>query len=268
MRSLPDRSVEPQTDDPAANIGVATGTASQLMVVDMDVKNGQNGVSVFRDFITFGRDGYGGWSEPWPNADEPWVSTPSGGVHAWLRAPCVPERPAILPGVDIKGNGGYVVAPPSMLLLTPAGIDGEPVRAQIPVPYVWNDGCGCRVPPAPGWAQDWVVTAPQTSSPGGKSQPLGRNDMEDMKVAGVPRGERNKTFYRLACSMYRRYGLAGTDLVLTELHEIWIAGDVTDFGWAEVVQCANSARKFIAAQMQIEREARMSYLDWQRHGGH
>ena len=253
------RIVDWWTIDPAANIGVATGAASRLVVVDMDVKNGKDGIESFRQLLL--RQG----SIPWPG-DGPSVWTPSGGIHAWLRARDAPERPGILPGVDIKGNGGYVVAPPSMLLLTPAGLDGEPVRQQVPVPYTWH-GCPCLLPYAPNWLLHWMNTAPQVDA-GDRPGLKGLGDLGELKKTGVPRGERNRTFYRLACSLYRRYGLSGADLVLTELHEVWIAGDVTDFGWAELVQCAASARKFIAAQMQIEREARMSYLDWQRHGGH
>lgn len=41
--------------------------------------------------------------------------TPGGGVHVYLRHPGVPiaTRKSVLPGMDVRGDGGFVVAPPS-----------------------------------------------------------------------------------------------------------------------------------------------------------
>jgi hypothetical protein len=53
------------------------------------------------------------------------VHTPSGGRHYYYRSP-EPLRSAKLPdGVDLKGAGGYVVAPPSILLDDDGNLIGE-----------------------------------------------------------------------------------------------------------------------------------------------
>ena len=45
------------------------------------------------------------------------VTTGSGGVHFYFRSPRgveVPSRVSVRPGIDIRGQGGMVVAPPSL----------------------------------------------------------------------------------------------------------------------------------------------------------
>jgi putative DNA primase/helicase len=93
---------------PAANVGVACGSASRLAVVDLDVKHGVNGGESFQKFLW---DWRLEWPDKWHSSSIPMVTTPSGGAHLYLRVPegaRVPDRPGILPGVDVKGDGGYV----------------------------------------------------------------------------------------------------------------------------------------------------------------
>lgn len=94
------------------NIGVACGSASGgLLVIDCDVSETKDGPGSVRAWeLTH---------EPLPDT---WMSeTPSGGVHYWYRLPeGVTRRNSVNSelGVDIRCEGGYVVAPPSE---TPAG---------------------------------------------------------------------------------------------------------------------------------------------------
>jgi hypothetical protein len=93
---------------PLANIGMPTGTTSGIFVVDVDPRNGgdvewamlvaQNGEPVTRR-----------------------VRTPSGGIHLYFRCPAagIKTRAHIRPGIDVRGDGGYVVVPPSV-------VDGNP----------------------------------------------------------------------------------------------------------------------------------------------
>lgn len=89
-------------EHPLANIGIATGVISDLVVVDVDVKNGAKG---FESLATLGE-------LPVTLA----VQTPSGGQHLYHVAPgplrC---RIGLLPGIDIKADGGYIVAPGSTI---------------------------------------------------------------------------------------------------------------------------------------------------------
>jgi hypothetical protein len=238
--------------DPAANVGVATGSVSHLMVIDLDVKSGPNGVQEFERFITDHKLSIG-WDTP------PGVLTPSGGMHIWLRTPAgliVPERPSILPGVDVKGDGGLVVAPPSRSLTTGMQPPGEAAPEPVAVPYLWARGCPCSVPEAPEWVFDWLAwagpadPAREQASAGMGSGPL---DLGTLASAGVPRGERNATVYRLACSRMRHW--RGDVAAVTEdIRSVWDASDKTDFGWREVLVIIESARKFHEATVLRERE--------------
>jgi Bifunctional DNA primase/polymerase, N-terminal len=88
---------------PNANVGIATGVASGLLAVDIDPRNGGDASydqlrkqcpAIFEDLLE--------------------VQTGSGGTHLYFecRSPA-PSRANILPGIDVKADGGYVVAPPS-----------------------------------------------------------------------------------------------------------------------------------------------------------
>lgn len=93
---------------PSANIGIVTGQPSSLVVVDIDRK-------------PQGPDGEASWCEwaekagPLPPTCE--VETGGGGRHLYYRRPTslmLASAVGVLPGVDIRAEGGYVVAPPSL----------------------------------------------------------------------------------------------------------------------------------------------------------
>lgn len=87
---------------PRANVGIRTGAESGLVVVDVDGQTGTEALHTLAD-----RHG---------RFDALWVRTGSGGWHAYLAHPglAVPNSTRRLgPGLDIRGDGGYVVAPPS-----------------------------------------------------------------------------------------------------------------------------------------------------------
>lgn len=93
--------------DRLAGIGIATGSASRLLVVDLDVKAGEDGIAEFASMVR-------AWSLPVPPAVV--QHTPGGGQHLWFRLPEgieVPGRIGIAPGIDIKSDGGYVAVYPS-----------------------------------------------------------------------------------------------------------------------------------------------------------
>ena len=94
------------TQMPEANIGVPTGRASGLVVVDVDVHSSGDG---FRSFAQVTEMGF---TQRWA-----WmVRTPSGGMHAYFAASPGEEQPCwSIPSrhIDFRGDGGYIVAPPS-----------------------------------------------------------------------------------------------------------------------------------------------------------
>lgn len=90
---------------PRANIGLRTGAASGLVVIDVDPDHGGNDTMerllAAHGALPPGRS----------------VRTGSGGRHLYFRHPGGLVRNdagrRLGPGVDIRGDGGYVIAPPS-----------------------------------------------------------------------------------------------------------------------------------------------------------
>lgn len=82
-----------------SNVAVATGYASGVFVLDIDVKNADGFKSV---------EGLG-LLPTWRS------KTPSGGEHWWFKQPVrdMRNRVNFLPGLDIRTNGGSVAVPPS-----------------------------------------------------------------------------------------------------------------------------------------------------------
>jgi uracil-DNA glycosylase family 4 len=80
-------------------LGIVTGRASGLVVIDVDSDKGRESMD------TLGLD------------SPVKVRTGGGGLHLYFKYPDtaskVPNRIGIWPGIDIRGDGGFVVAPPT-----------------------------------------------------------------------------------------------------------------------------------------------------------
>ncbi len=93
---------------PYANIGIATGNASHgLVVIDLDVDK-EKGVD--------GRESLRSWEAQHGVLPATLCSiTGRGGNHLlYYSMQRVRNRTGVLPGVDVRGDGGYIVAPPSI----------------------------------------------------------------------------------------------------------------------------------------------------------
>lgn len=100
---------------PAANLGVRTGPESGLFVIEGDRADDVDGVRWIEELL----------DECMEVRPTTRAVTPSGSVHWWWRYPrgwdvrtCAG---AMAPGVDVRGWGGMVIAPPSRR-------DGRPYR--------------------------------------------------------------------------------------------------------------------------------------------
>jgi hypothetical protein len=89
--------------NPESNVGIATGHL--VDVIDFD-----------------GPHAHAAWGRQYPTWDDAGVhvlgtvSTPrSGGLHVYVPATGAGNSAGLVPGVDYRGLGGYVVAPPSVL---------------------------------------------------------------------------------------------------------------------------------------------------------
>ena len=83
----------------SANIGIVTGKVSDLVVIDIDDTSKKH--DILDNIIEM--------------ASPPMCDTPRGGKHLYFKYPNAEIRNTveILEKVDIRGEGGYVVAPPS-----------------------------------------------------------------------------------------------------------------------------------------------------------
>ena len=93
---------------PNANIGLATGSVSQnVFVIDLDIDE-DRGIDGYHSLEDWQRE-HGDFPETWT------AITGRGGYHLYYRGNGkIKNRAGIIDGVDIRGNGGYVIAPPSI----------------------------------------------------------------------------------------------------------------------------------------------------------
>lgn len=109
------------TDHPNANIGIATGAKSRLLVVDLDTYKSPDALERFQNH-------HG-------TAKTLTVKTAHGGRHLYFalgprqKARCTTE----VEGVCLKGNGGYVIAPGSIVDGLPYTILDARTPAKAPV---------------------------------------------------------------------------------------------------------------------------------------
>lgn len=153
-----------------ANVGIVTGKVSGIVVLDIDPQHD-------------GEKSLEAWEKehgPLPRTVE--VKTGGGGRHLYFKHPggVVHNKVGIAPGIDLRGDGGCIVAPPSM---HPGGNV-----------YAWRKGHEpgeIALAEMPRWLLNIVSEKGQTTGHSMQYwQQLVRN--------GVPEGERNNTIASLA----------------------------------------------------------------------
>lgn len=164
------------TEDPFCGIGIATGGSPLpcgivpgLAVTDLDVKNGHNGHESFAAW-TAGL----GLSLPWAPSQD----TPHDGTHLCWRLPqglTLTSRNGVLPGVDVRGDGGYIAAWPTYLAVRFPPSAESPRAATLHLPYTWN-GCPCQAPVMPLELYGALASMPGTSAGGGHGGAGGGHD--------------------------------------------------------------------------------------------
>lgn len=88
---------------PTANIGIVTGKINDLVVVDFDRHKPEYSEEIALEYFP-------------DSILTPTAKTPSGGLHMYFKNPDkeMTNNASVLPAIDFRGNGGYVVAPPSV----------------------------------------------------------------------------------------------------------------------------------------------------------
>lgn len=93
---------------PDANIGIATGSKSGgIIVIDVDIDE---------DKGIYGDDTLREWEKENGQLPDTWMAvTGRGGNHYYYKSKRkIKNSTGIYPGIDIRGEGGYVIAPPSV----------------------------------------------------------------------------------------------------------------------------------------------------------
>lgn len=123
---------------PDANVGVVTGRVSGIVVLDVDPRHG-------------GAETLAALEREHGSTSTVEAETGGGGRHLYFAHPggTVRNRAPLAPGVDVRGDGGVIVAPPSV---HPSGRR-----------YCWRDGhapgqTALAVPPA------WLLDAQRESN--------------------------------------------------------------------------------------------------------
>ena len=171
---LKDATVSPEIikawwlQNPAANIGIATGSASGFVVLDVDVKNGQPGEKTLAEL----QREYGAFMTRC-------AKSPSGGWHFYFKhnGGKVASRAGIMPGLDIRGDGGYIIAPPSV---TDVGT------------YEWR-----MEEDAAPLPEGLLKRLNGKAKVNGQSKPFDRENI----LKGVPEGQRDEMLFKYACSL-------------------------------------------------------------------
>lgn len=90
---------------------IITGEASGVMVVDIDNKNGENGIEVFKELLsTLGEEAQGTIKNTLT------VKTPNDGLHLYFKyKEGLRTVAGVLPGIDIRSTGGIIISPGSKI---------------------------------------------------------------------------------------------------------------------------------------------------------
>lgn len=177
---------------PDAMIGIPMGPKTGVFVIDLDVRDdGRDGLSCLAEL-----EAEHGALPPCPV-----VVTPSGGRHLYFAfdhdRPATTSRGRLPVGVDVRGYGGYVIAPPSR-----RG-DGNAYQWDLPEE-------GVDYPDAPSWLLDLIIPKFEHAPRGPIT--FSRDDASDQyaeaalegeyaRVASSPRGARNNDLNRAAFSL-------------------------------------------------------------------
>ncbi len=147
---------------PDCNIGIPTGDMNQIFVVDVDGEIGAQSLAL--------------WEEKYGPLNVPTVLT-GKGKHLYFKMPanryirCSVNK--IANHIDIRGNGGYVVAPPSL------HANGHQ--------YTWQNWDMCQpFPDAPDWLLDLLESTPKSTL---------SDDNLLTQIVNAPQGTRNDTVF-------------------------------------------------------------------------
>ena len=160
--------------EPQFNLAIATGAVSGIFVVDVDGLDAE----VELRKLEAEQGGLPGTIE----------AITARGRHVYFRSPEMPVRNSagkIAPGIDVRGDGGYVLAPPSI----------HPTGRR----YEWSVDCASALADAPAWRLDKVSPPAK-----GAALPLPPEAWRELVAKDAAEGTRDCTIAKLAGHLLRR----------------------------------------------------------------
>ena len=211
---------------PNALIGVATGAASGLVVVDVDRKGGRDGAQSICD---------AGYQLP-----PTWISrTRSGGLHFYYRWPNDDIRSGTairifgnkLEAVDLRARGGYIIAPGPR--------DG----------YRWSTyrPGRCTISVLPNWLRDGLAwRPPPTPIPQFRSGENADRHLDDIvhRISAAAVGERNETLSIQSWRAGRLVAEGRLDHDFALAAVVAAAKSITGTDWSQTNAEATARRRF------------------------
>jgi len=220
-------------ENPKSLIGIRTGKESGFWAVDIDMKGAKNGLESLQKHF----------GESLTLDDGLFQKTPTGGLHLCFKYD--DDNPVgcgvnYLDGVDVRGDGGFIIAAPSSI-----NINNEWIQ------YRWKD-IDSEPSVAPQWAYDLLEL--RTSST--------RNiDMNAILQSGITEGSRDTSIFRIACMLERE----GVDIDTARVFiELLAACCKPPFSSSDAVEKVNRAYTEYATEKGIQ--LRIDALKKQRDG--
>lgn len=176
---------------PNSNIGIATGKVSGFFVLDVDVGE-INGKDTLDDLV----------SKHGPLPETVQSITGSLGLHYFYKyQEGIGNKTNLFPSCDIRGDGGYIIASPSV------HISGRNYEFELMSRPVENE-----IAEAPQWILDAIIQ-PREEKPKPKPSTYWQKMMN-----GIEEGGRNSAAASLAGHLFRRYV---DPLLVVEIVKAW-----------------------------------------------
>lgn len=224
---------------PDCNIAVCTGELSGVWVLDIDPRH--HGDVALSDLE----------QEHGKLFSSVECLTGGGGRHLYFKYPksgivrTRTNHPS--PGLDVRGEGGYVVAPPS------SHVSGTPYEWEVSsVPF------DHPVEEAPQWLQSMVVEIPAAGSPGSAAQQTPQSQQQQAQPKTVTAGGRNAYITRQAGKL-RRAGFT-TDEMETALLKLNQTRCIPPLPVGEIKKIAASVGRYSAPHLPTDDELADAWL--------